>query len=131
MPARNVKVLRVAHEALKEWADWSLRYIEMSSIGYSGRTAEGRAMAEPLLVQDSAGFSSRCPEVMMGPRCSKVDHAFRDMPAMYRYVVRLKYLEPGVDADKIARFREETGNGRNAFYSLLDQVLAWVAGRLV
>jgi hypothetical protein len=130
MPARNVKALQVAHESLKEWAEWSLRYQDMSSIGYSGRTVEGRAMAEPLLAQDSP-FSSRCPEVMMGPRCSKVDHAFRDMPALYRYVVRLKYLEPGVDADKIARFREETGHGRNAFYSLLDQVLAWVAGRLV
>ena len=103
--------LKHVHDALTWWAEWTLRHLESSAIGFPSETAESRLRETG--VRHAAPAHSISPEVMMPRGVATVDRAIRDMPAHLAQVVRERYV-----------------CGREVAHRKLDQALHWIAGRM-
>ena len=128
MKRSQLRLLNDAHIALQEWANWWLP--RQASLGHMSQTLEGKAQREPIGVQGSNYVSTPGPELMIPRRLKGVDRAYRDMPRVMRTFVEIKYLEGGLEGEKMRRFAKATELPIGDYYELFDLVRKFVAERL-
>ncbi len=120
------------HYALVTWADWKIKEAngeEFSPLGYPDMTGDARYAAGAGVRAGTPGPVS--PNHATPRRVLKTQRAVETMPEELQGVVRLKYLCDGTDKERLAKYREATGKGKQAYYDCLEQAKAWVMGVLL
>lgn len=117
--------LKWVKDLLMDWADREARMMSQSVIGYHSKSVEGRMMSPDSWGSGATG--SLCPEVMMTRRISHCDQAVKALTPELRRVVKHKYEIGGTEADKISRYKAETGESERSWYRRVDKTHKAVA----
>ena len=128
MKRSKLKLLNDAHIALCEWANWWIP--RQGSLGHMNRTLEGRAQTEPIGIQGTNYPNLSGPELMIPRRLKGVDRAYRDMSRVMRTFVEIKYLDGGLEGEKMRRFCKAADLSPGDYYEMFDLVRKFVAERL-
>lgn len=138
---RKIPELEQADIDLQGWAEWCLRNLERSRIGYKSKTAEQRFREGLTGVQLSGVFASREPNVMMPRWVAQVDRALKDAPKPLKDVVLVRHFllpgdlvklgvrKPGVLPRRVTdddRARV-LGVAKTEYRGRVDVLLGWVA----
>ncbi len=125
--ARSKDTFKNGHFALATWADWKIQEMTddgRSPLGYPSQTSESKCGIR------SGTYGPISPDDATPWHILKTDGAVKAMPAELKRAVTLKYLYSATDKERLAKYREATGKGKQAYYDCLEQAKAWVMGML-
>ncbi len=124
--AKSKDTFKNGHIALMSWADWMVKQIidNRSSLGYPSQSSESKSGIR------SGTYGSIVPDDSMPWHIRKTNRAVKAMPDELWDVVWIKYRWDGSNKERVNRYREATGKGKQAYYDCLEQAKAWVMGML-
>ena len=125
----KIRELNEAHIRINEWANWCIKNLDSSCIGFASQTIEGRAKTDAIGIQGSKP-GPKSPEVMMPPRVAAVDRALRVLPGDLLTALIYKYRIPGTEAERLKKYTTKAKVGMQAYYKRVQLAQSFVAGRL-